>query len=229
MYLLGIGAPTNPLPAETWNAWRRAPVVTYGKHTFIQCPPLFTHQFSHAWFDFRGRRDDYADYWINSVDATLAQREWCANNSATFAHWSRNMWGVTASDSAKGYVAWGGPQDSPTKIDGTLVPCAPAGSLPFAPRECLTALSEMRRVGGPRVWQRYGFVDAFNPTTGWIASDVIAIDVGISLLMSENMRSGFVWRYFMRAPEVGRGMALAGFHDVMPVIPRGVKVVTTAF
>ncbi len=216
MYLLGIGAPSNPLPAESWNAWRRTPVVTYGTHTFIQCAPLFTHQFAHAWFDFRGRRDEYADYWRNSVDATLAQREWCADNAGTFAHWSRNMWGVTASDSATGYVAWGGPKGSTSKIDGTLVPCAPAGSLPFAPRECLKALLEMRKVGGSAVWRRYGFVDAFNPTTGWIASDVIAIDVGITLLMAENMRSGFVWQYFMRAPEVERGMDLAGFRDVFP-------------
>jgi hypothetical protein len=228
MYLLGLGAPSNALPADSWNAWKRTPVVTYGSHTFIQCPPLFTHQFAHAWFDFRGRRDDHADYWRNSVDATLAQREWCADNAATFAHWSRNMRGVTASDSARGYVAWGGPQDSPTKIDGTLVPCAPAGSLPFAPRECLKALREMRKIGGPGIWQRYGFVDAFNPTTGWVAKDVIAIDVGISLLMAENMRSGFVWRYFMRAPEVNRGMALAGFRDLKPVYPAGVKVAATS-
>lgn len=224
MYLLGLGAPTHPLPASSWHAWRRAPVVTYGTHTFIQCPPLFTHQFAHAWFDFRGKRDDHANYWKNSVDATLAQREWCADNAASFAHWSRNMWGVTASDSAKGYVAWGGPQESPTKIDGTLVPCAPAGSLPFAPGECLKALREMRRVGGPAIWQRYGFVDAFNPVTGWVASDVIAIDVGISLIMAENTRTGFVWRYFMKAPEARRGMAVAGFHTEEPEYPGKLRI-----
>jgi len=229
MYLLGLGAPSNPLPAASWNAWKRSPVVTYGTRTFIQCAPLFTHQFSHAWFDFRGRRDAHADYWKNSVDATLAQRDWCADNAATYAHWSRNMWGVTASDSARGYVAWGGPKGSPTKIDGTLVPCAPAGSLPFAPRECLNALYEMRQVGGPSVWRRYGFVDAFNPTTGWVASDVIAIDVGITLLMAENLRSGFVWRYFMRAPEVSRGMAMAGFHDIMQTYPGSMKVADAGY
>ncbi len=224
MYLLGLGAPSKALPAKSWDAWRRGPVVTYGTHTFIHCAPLFTHQFSHAWFDFRGRRDEHADYWRNSVDATLAQREWCADNAGSFAHWSRNMWGVTASDSAKGYVAWGGPQDSPEKIDGTLVPCAPGGSLPFAPRECVKALREMRKVGGPAVWQRYGFVDAFNPTTGWVASDVIAIDVGITMIMAENTRSGLVWQYFMKAPEVNRGMTLAGFRDAGPEPMRELKL-----
>jgi hypothetical protein len=87
----------------------------------------------------------------------------------------------------------------------------------------------MRKVGGPAVWQRYGFVDAFNPTTGWVSSDVIAIDVGITLIMSENMRSGFIWKYFMRAPEVGRGMALAGFHDALPAYPTSTQVAAASF
>jgi hypothetical protein len=214
LYLLGIGAPSNPLPAESWNAWRRAPVVSYAGRTFLDCGPLFTHQFAHAWFDFRGQSDGQTDYWNNSVDATLAQREWFGNQSGKFARWSRDMWGLTASDSARGYVAWGGPGGaSSAKVDGTVVPCAPAGSLPFAPGECIAALRHMREVGGEKVWRRYGFVDAFNPQTGWVSSDVIGIDVGITLLMSENVRSGLVWRIFMKAPEVRLGMWLAGFRS----------------
>jgi hypothetical protein len=212
MYLLGIGAPASPLPAEAWHAWQR-PVVTYRDRSFIHCAPLFIHQYSHAWFDFRGRRDAHADYWKNSVDATLAQRDWCADLAATFARWSHELWGVTASDSAQGYVDWGGPHGSAEKLDGTLVPCAPAGSLPFAPAECLRTLKAMRRAGGDAVWGRYGFADAFNPQNGWVSPDVIAIDVGITLLMAENLRSGFVWDYFMRAPEAQRGLELAGFQN----------------
>lgn len=214
MYLLGIGAPNNPLPASTWHSWRRGPVVTYRDRTFINCPPLFTHQYPQAWFDFRNRTDGLADYWQNSVNATLAQREWCADLSPTFAKWSLNLWGVTASDSAKGYIDWGGPLGGSHRLDGTVVPCAPGGSLPFAPRECLQALRTMREIGGSAVWDRYGFADAFNPQTGWVSPDVIAIDVGITMLMAENMRSGFVWRYFMKAPEAKRGMQLAGFREV---------------
>lgn len=221
LYLLGMGAPTNALPAETWHAWRRGPVVTYAGRTFIQCPPLFTHQFSHAWFDFRDQRDDYADYWQNSVDATLAQREWCADRAGDFSHWSRELWGLTASDSARGYTAWGGPFGSANQPDGTLVPCAPGGSLPFAPKECLAALRQMRAVGGERVWCRYGFVDAFNPQTGWVSPDVLAIDAGIMLVMAENLRSGLVWETFMRAPEVQRALRLAGFKNT-PVSPPAV-------
>jgi hypothetical protein len=212
LYLLGIGAPRDSLPADSWHAWRREPRVSFGERTFIQCGPLFTHQYSHAWFDFRGRRDAHTDYWQNSVDATLAQRAWSAAQQSRFKHWSNDLWGLTASDSARGYVAWGtpGPGES-DQSDGTVVPCAPGGSLPFAPAECIAALRRMREVGGPRVWGRYGFVDAFNPQTGWAAKDVIAINVGITLMMAENLRTGMVWKNFMRAPEVQRGMRLAGF------------------
>jgi len=213
LYLLGIGAPSSPLPPATWQSWRRGPIITYHDRTFINCPPLFTHQYPQAWFDFRNHSDGLTDYWQNSVNATLAQREWCSELRTTFAKWSLDMWGVTASDSAKGYIDWGGPTDNTTNLDGTVVPCAPGGSLPFAPRECLQALQEMRKVGGASVWGRYGFADAFNPQTGWVSPDVIAIDVGITMLMAENMRSGFVWHYFMKAPEAKRGLELAGFKD----------------
>ncbi|HEU5077686.1 MAG TPA: glucoamylase family protein [Opitutaceae bacterium] len=213
LYLLGIGAPSHALPAETWRAWNRGPVVTYHNITFIQCPPLFTHQYPQAWFDFRGRSDGLTDYWQNSVNATLAQREWCAEMSTTFARWSHDLWGVTASDSAHGYVDWGGPTAA-TNLDGTVVPCAPGGSLPFAPHECMRALRTMREVGGDAIWGRYGFADAFNPQTGWVSRDVIAIDVGITMLMAENVRTGFVWRYFMKSTEARRGLELAGFKDV---------------
>jgi len=217
LYLLGIGAPDHSLKPETWNAWRREPVVKYGGRTFIDCGPLFTHQYAHAWFDFREQRDDHTDYWHNSVEATLAQREWSAAQSAKFSRWSSDLWGLTASDSARGYVAWGGPSGpAAAKADGTVVPCAPGGSLPFAPKECLTALRRMREVGGEQIWRRYGFVDAFNPQTGWASPDVIGIDVGITLLMAENLRTGLVWKVFMKAPEVRLGMWLAGFRSEAP-------------
>lgn len=213
LYLLGIGAPGKALASDTWHSWRREPVLNYAGRTFIHAGPLFTHQYSHAWFDFRGRRDAYADYWSNSVDATLAQRQWCADRSTRFPLWSLELWGLTASDSAEGYVAWGGPSGSENTLDGTVVPCAPGGSLPFAPRECLKVLFKMREIGGEKVWKRYGFVDAFNPHTGWAAQDVIAIDQGIMLVMAENLRSGLVWDAFMKSPEVRRGLRLAGFED----------------
>ena len=219
LYLLGIAAPARPLPADSWGAWRREPVAEYGGRTFVSSPSLFTHQYSHAWFDFRGRHDRFLDYWENSVDATLAQRAWCASLSGRFDRWSPDLWGVTASDSPRGYMDWGGPGGSADKLDGTVVPCAPGGSLPFAPQECLRALRRMLEVGGRAVWGRYGFVDAFNPQTGWVSQDVIAINVGITLTMAENLRSGFCWNQFMRAPETRRALELAGFVRDSPTHP----------
>lgn len=214
LYLLALGSNRHPISPDAWHAWKR-PVLRYAGEEFIYDPaaPLFIHQYSHAWFDFRGKRDAYADYFENSVKATRAHREFCATLSAEFPHYSRELWGISASDSAKGYVVWGGPPRF-GPIDGTLVPCAVAGSLPFLPRECVATLRLMRERFGDRIWNRYGFVDAFNPMTGWVAPDVIGIDVGITLMMAENARTGFFNRTFMRNPEMRRAMDRAGFETV---------------
>ena len=216
LYLLGLGAPVpdTRLRPVSWNAWRRGPVLNFKGRRFINSGPLFTHQFAHAWFDFRGLKDAHADYWVNSVQATLAQHDWFVEHSRLFDGRSSDLWGLTASDSERGYIAWGGPGGIGSNlIDGTVVPCAPGGSLPFAPEECLSALRAMRKIGGHDVWRRYGFVDAFNPETGWTSDDVIGIDLGITLLMTENYRTGFVWKVFMGAPEVRLAMRLAGFRS----------------
>ncbi len=214
LYLLGLGSPdaARALPADAWRAWRREPWVESGGRRFIQCGPLFTHQYAHGWFDFRGQRDRGVDYWQNSVAATLAQRDWSLAQQGRYPLWSGQLWGLTASDSAGGYVAWGTPGPDADLSDGTVVPCAPGGSLPFAPRECLDALLGMQWALDGRVWGPYGFADAFNPHTGWIAEDVVAINVGITLVMAENLRGGFVWRTFRHAPEVRRGFERAGFN-----------------
>ncbi len=142
--------------------------------------------------------------------ATRAHKQFCLDLRERYPHFAEDMWGITASDSAKGYRAWGGPPEHGS-IDGTLVPCAAAGSLPFLPHDTIQVLRTMRTRYGERIWKRYGFIDAFNPQTEWYAPDVIGIDVGISMLMAENLRSGFVWRTFMKNPEVQRAMERVGF------------------
>jgi hypothetical protein len=214
LYLLALGSPTHPCPPETWHAWQRRPVGDYANLTFLQCAPLFTHQFSHAWVDFRGRRDAHADYWRNSVLATRAQQRLCELLAARFPTYGRHAWGLTAADGPQGYRVLGGPpptRDPP--IDGTIVPCAPAGSLPFLPAECLDTLRHLRTTYGSRIWARYGFVDAFNPATGWTSPYVYGLDAGITVLMIENLRSGLVWSRFMANTEIRRGLQLAGFVD----------------
>jgi hypothetical protein len=207
LYLLAIGSPSHAAPAESWHAFTR-PLFEYKGHKFISSTdPLFIHQYSHAWFDFRNRRDTYANYFENSVTATKAHKQFCLD--LDYPHFGEDMWGITASDSAKGYRAWGGPPVH-GEVDGTLVPCAAAGSLPFLPEETIRVLRAMRTQYGDRIWKRYGFIDAFNPQSGWHAPDVIGIDVGISMLMAENVRSEFVWRTFMKNPEAQRAMKLVG-------------------
>jgi hypothetical protein len=183
--------------------------VTYAGYTYISgAPPLFVHQYSQAWIDFRHRPEKRApgtNWFDNSVTATRAHRQFCIDLKSDFPGYSENVWGITASDSARGYRAWGGPPAT-RNIDGTVVPCAAGGSLMLAPDICLAALMEMHRKFGDRIWQRYGFVDAFHPTNGWTDKDVIGIDVGITLLSAENLRTGNVWKWFMRNRQIKRAM-----------------------
>lgn len=210
MYLLGLGSASHPLPAETWTAWKRVLFEYDGVQYIGSFAPLFVHQYSQAWFDFRGKRDQYADYFENSVTATRVHRRFCMDLHSQFSDYSDRLWGITASDSMKGYVVWGGPPAT-GPIDGTIVPCAAGGSLPFLPQETIQVLRTIKNQYGDRAWTRYGFVDAFNPLTGWYDSDVVGIDTGITMLMAENARAGFVWNTFMKNPEAQRGMQRAGF------------------
>jgi hypothetical protein len=208
IYLLAIGSPTHPVAPEYWNNFTR-PVIHYKEYNYISGnDPLFTHQYSQAFYDFRGKRDAYADYFANSVTATRAHKAFCL----TYPKWySEDYWGITASDSEGGYTAWGGPP-AQGPIDGTVVPSAAAGSLAFVPADCVTVLRAMRTKWGKQAWGRYGFVDAFHPAANWYDADVLGIDQGISVVMAENLRSGLVWSTFMRNRECVSAMQRAGFH-----------------
>jgi hypothetical protein len=214
MYLLGLGSTTYPLRVEVWNAWKRTEFEYEGLRYIGSFAPLFVHQYSQAWFDFRGKRDKYADYFENSRIATEAHRLFCLGLAKQFPDYSEDLWGITSSDSRSGYVVWGGPP-ALGPIDGTVVPCATGGSLPFLPQATLRVLRHIRS-RFPSAWSRYGFMDAFNPLNGWYDRDVVGIDVGITMLMAENLRTGFVWETFMKNPEATRGMSRAGFRLYTP-------------
>jgi hypothetical protein len=210
LYVLAIGSPAHGIPAEAWYAWRR-PRIDYAGYGFIYDGPLFVHQYSHAWIDFRGRREarpPHTDYFENSVAATHAHRAFCIALADKFPRsYGPDIWGITASDSAHGYQAWGGPPPQ-GPIDGTVVPCAAGGSLMFTPDICLTALRAMRDRFGDRIYGRYGYADAFNPATQWVDTDVIGIDQGITLLSAENLRSGRVWQCCREDRSIARAMRL---------------------
>ncbi len=209
MYLLGLGSNTYPLPPTAWDAWKRSEFEYDGIRYIGSFAPLFVHQYSQAWFDFRERRDRYADYFQNSMIATDVHRRFCLDLSGQFPDYSNDLWGVTASDSVKGYVVWGGPPAT-GPLDGSVVPCAAGGSMPFLPRETMQVLRTINQRYGSHALCQYGFVDAFNPLTNWYDSDVVGIDTGITMVMIENTRTGFVWDTFMKNPEARRGMDRAG-------------------
>jgi hypothetical protein len=210
IYLLGIGSPTHPLSADTWKAWTR-PVLKYHGIEYISGnDPIFTHQYSQAWFDFRKKRDAYTDYFDNSIKATKAHKLFCLSLRDRFPDYSEDLWGISASDYAQGYTAWGGPPPQ-GPIDGSIVPCATGGSLAFLFEDCMRVLRNIRGRYREKAWNKYSFVDAFNPLTGWYDQDVLGIDLGITMLMAENHRTGLVWDTFMKNPEAQSAMKKAGF------------------
>lgn len=209
IYLLGMGSATHPLDPSAWTAWKRTIFEYDGLRYIGSFAPLFIHQYSQAWFDFRSKRDRYADYFQNSVVATDVHRRFCIELHSQFSDYTADLWGITASDSERGYVVWGGPPAT-GPIDGTVVPAAAGGSLCFLPSETMQVLNTIHQHYS-NAWCRYGFVDAFNPLKNWYDTDVVGIDTGITMLMAENARTGFVWETFMKNPEAQLGMQRAGF------------------
>jgi hypothetical protein len=211
LYLLAIGSPTNPIPAETWAAWAR-PEGTYAGYTSFAQGPLFTYQYSHAWIDLRGQRDALGyDYFERSVNATLSNRQFAVDNQERFATYDDHIWGLTACDGPDGeYHAYGAPPGVPVH-DGTAAPSAAAGSIVFTPQLSIAALRAMYERHGDRVWGRYGFSNAFNLDKDWWDQDVIGIDLGITLLMIENYRSGFVWHTFGSHQAIQHAVSAVGF------------------
>lgn len=212
--LLAMGSNTHPLPPDAWKKWKRDSIHEYDGIRFLQCPPLFTHQFPQCWFDLRGLRDDYVNYYRNSQLATIVMRQWMGNElSKQFPQYGPEFWGLTASDYKDGYTAWGGPP-AVGPIDGSVVPAAAAGSLGFEPRICIDVLKSMKERYGKRAYAKYGFVDAFNPAGDWYNQDVIGIDVGPSVVMAENARTGLIWTKFMSSPEAQKALKAAGFREL---------------
>ncbi|MBI3853777.1 MAG: Tat pathway signal protein [Verrucomicrobia bacterium] len=217
VYALGLGTVTNPLPASAWGRWTSGYTwaTNYGQ-AFVPFPPLFGHQYSHCWIDFRHVADPYMNghdstYFENSRRATLAQRAYCIAVADPFIHvgYSSNVWGLTACDGPTGYAARGAPPAQ--NDDGTIAPTAAGGSMPFTPEFSLPTLryfySHFRR----NIWTAYGFRDAFNLGAQWYGSDELGIDQGPIVIMIENYRNQRVWRLFMRNEEIQRGLQRAGF------------------
>src|SRR2546423_11225699 len=210
IYLLAVGSATHPIPDSSWDAWTRPRIQYQGIDYISGNDPIFTHQYSQAWFDFRKKRDAYADYFENSVKATTAHKLFCMSLDHKFPDYSESLWGISASDYVNGYTAWRGPPPQ-GPIDGSIVPCAAGGSLAFLFDDCIRVLRNLRGRYREKAWVKYSFVDAFNPLTGWYDADVLGMDLGITMLMAENHRTGLIWNTFMKTIEAQSAMHKLGF------------------
>ena len=183
LYLLALGSPTHPATGGAWEAF--CSTYRWARHEgqeYVNFAPLFGHQFSHVWVDFRGIRDAFMrgkgiDYFENSRRAVLAQRAYAIRNPEGFRGYSADVWGLSACDGPadgtftvdgreRKFVTYGarGVSSFWSHDDGTITPMASAASLPFAPEVVLPAIREMKRLHGEHLWGEYGFLDAFNPT-----------------------------------------------------------------
>ena len=194
----------------------------------VAFPPLFGHQFSQAFIDFRGIADDYMkekgiDYFENSRRATYVQRQYAIDNPKQWIGYDSLCWGISASDGPTekynfedrqflGYAGRGtsGPEYNYFD-DGTIAPYASLSSLPFAPEIVLPTITSINEKYGEKLWGRYGYYDAFNPTAGWFNDDFIGIDQGPMLMMIENFRTGLVWKTMMKDPVIQRGLNTLGY------------------
>jgi hypothetical protein len=235
LYILALGSPTHTVAAETWSEWTSTyQWSNYYGQEHVNFGPLFGHQYSQMYIDFRGIYDPYMnekgiDYFENSRRATYANRAYCMANPGHFKDYSEDFWGLTASDgpgndqkanpniSLMGYSARGAAAYYLVD-DGTIAPTAAGGSIAFAPEICIPALQYMRNKYGDKIYSQYGFKDAINlsienkdGTTGWVDVDYIGIDQGPIVIQIENHKNEFVWNLMKRNPYIIAGLKKAGF------------------
>jgi hypothetical protein len=235
LYVLGLGSPTFPLPSAAWDTWlatcewKRVEDIDY-----LHAGPLFIHQMSHLWIDFRGIRDVFmrthdSDYFENSRRAAQVQQRYAMRNPKRLANYGEFCWGITASDgpgaTKKGervaertyydYIARSVP-DGPD--DGTLAPWAVVASLPFAPEIVLPTVEHLRSMQ-LHVDNPYGFKASFNATfpgsrqhpVGWVSAYHFGINEGPTVMMIENHKSALIWRLMRGCEPVVNGLRRAGF------------------
>jgi len=204
-YVLAIGSPTYPIPAESWDEILR-PV----HENYISCPTesLFVYQYPNIWVDFRNKEDKYANYFNNAKIATRYNYLFCVMNRFKYKTYDFDVWGLSASDGPAGYKHYGASEGN---HDGTIAPYSAVSSIVFTPDLSMKAMKGMLSKYGPLVWGRYGFVSGFNVDANWFSDQHIGIDQGDILLMIENYSTEFVWKYFMKNRYVREALEKMGF------------------
>lgn len=215
LYILGVASPTYPINKTMYDNFRKekSDYEEIKDIIYTYCGTLFTYQFSHAWIDFRGRKDENGiDWFENSKKATLANRKYCINNKNKFKTFGENSWGLTACVGPNGYSGGYGAMPALANLekqnDGTISPCGAAGSIVFTPELSIKALENYYN-HFPKLWGKYGFNDAYNlEREEWYSKEVIGIDKGISMIMIENYLSQLIWKYFMKNEYVQKGLKI---------------------
>jgi len=238
LYALALGSDTHPIDPRGYQDW----ISTFEWKTIygiehLYAGPLFIHQMSHLWVDFRGIHDDFnrekgIDYFENTRRATYVQRQYGIENPLGFAHYHEFGWGLTASDGPGpavmevngvqrvffDYIARGAPYGPD---DGTISPWAVVASLPFAPEIVLKTIRHAIERLKLKGRSPYGFDASFNPTypilsgnlTGWVSPWIFGLNQGPILLMIENYQSELIWKTVRRCPWIVNGLRSAGFRD----------------
>ncbi len=207
LYALAIGSPTHPVPASTWDLWRR-PLSISGGYIYLPGEPLFVYQYPQAFLNLRGLEDAYANYWNNTTLACDRNHQFAVSNSGYFLTYQNGVWGLSASDGPFGYRAYGA---SEVNHDGTIAPYAAVACIPFTPETSLAGIRALLTNYGSRVWREYGFVSALNENENWYSREHIGIDQGDILLMIANYQDGFVWNLFMANPHLQNALNIMGF------------------
>jgi len=214
--LLAIGSPTHPVSPDAFYAWTRQKDSYGAGKPFIYSwhGSLFAYQYANVWFDFRGLVDRQGvDWFENSTNATIANRQFCIDNADKYKGFGENAWGVTSMARPEGYTMHFGtpPTGSGEALyDGTISPVGPAGSIVFTPYLSMSALKYMY-LTYPKLWGQYGFRDSYDLDHDWYASTYYGIGVAMLLLPVENFRTGFIWKNFMKNKYVKESLAKAGF------------------
>lgn len=238
LIIMAMGSPTHPVHDSAWNSWcKKYHWAEFHGQEHVNFAPLFGHQYSHMFIDFRGIQDSFMagkgiDYFENSRRATISNRAYCIDNPGGFNGYSEDIWGLTACDGPGGgkqvidadtFEFWTYRARGASVIeivdDGTIAPTAAGGSIPFASDICIRALMAMKNNFGNKLYQEYGFKDAFNltvqakgiPEPGWFDPDYIGIDQGPILIQLENYQTGLIWEVMKKNKYILSGLKKAGF------------------
>ncbi|MDR3652913.1 MAG: glucoamylase family protein [Paludibacter sp.] len=232
LYVLAAGTGIDN-PIQHYNAWLKGYEwkTPYPGLSHVAFPPLFGHQFSEIFIDFRGLADKYLkekgiSYFENSRRATLAQQQYAIENPKGWVGYDSLTWGFTATDGPgpnynsgdkkfEGYAGRGATgKDDVVAEDGTIGIYGSICSLPFTPDLSLKTIKNIQSKMGSKLWGKYGFYDSFNQTANWVDNDFVGIDQGPTILMIENFRSGLIWKYMMKDPIIQKGLQRLNFEYI---------------